>query len=105
MSRAVESSETAQRLVKLSRDIRRIKEMLTDPERCEFVAVTIPEAMALAETHRLLRTLDELGTPCRHLVVNMVMPETRCSFCQMVGQQQKEYLRQAAKLRPNAGPG
>ena len=95
--------ETAQKLVNLSRDIRRIKEMLTDQEQCEFVAVTIPEAMGLAETRRLIERLDRLGTPYRFVVVNMVMPETGCSFCRVVSEQQKDYLRQAAKLVPNAG--
>ena len=94
--------ETAQKLVNLSRDIRRVKEILTDPEQCEFVAVTIPEGMALAETRRLLERLDRLDMPCRHVVVNMVVPETKCSFCRAVRDQQKEYLRQAAELRPNA---
>ena len=95
-------AETAQKLVNLSRDIRRIKDVLTDAERCEFVAVTIPEAMALAETRRLLARLGELGTPCRHVVVNMVVPPTQCSFCRMVRQHQTEYLAQAGELSPNA---
>ncbi|NQT54203.1 ArsA family ATPase, partial [bacterium] len=96
-------ADTAQKIVNVSRDIRRIKGLLTDQERCEFVAVTIPEAMGLAETRRLLRRLDELGTPCRHAVVNMVMPQTGCPFCQRVREQQREYVRQAAELRPGAG--
>ena len=95
-------AETAQNLVTLSRDIRRIKEVLTDQEQCEFVAVTVPEAMGLAETRRLLERLDELGTRCRRVVVNMVVPETDCSFCRMIRQHQTEYLPQAAELSPNA---
>jgi len=99
----VRLADAGRRLVKLSRDIRRINKLLTDQEQCEFVAVTIPEAMGLAETRRLLERLDELRAPCRHIVVNMVMPGTGCSFCQRVREQQREYVGQAAELKPNAG--
>ena len=96
--------EAAHRLVELSRDIRHLKQMLTDPAKTEFVAVTIPEAMGLAETARLLDGLDKLGMPCRCLVVNMVVPETSCSFCQTVRQGQERYLAHARQLNPGAGP-
>ena len=59
--------------------------------------------MGLAETRRLLERLDELGTPCRHVVVNMAMPNTGCAFCQRVREEQREVVRQAAELRPDAG--
>ena len=67
-------TDAGERLVRLSRDIRRVQEILTDPDQTRFVAVTIPETMAMAETHRLLASLEHLGVACHALVVNMVTP-------------------------------
>ncbi|MFQ5902142.1 MAG: TRC40/GET3/ArsA family transport-energizing ATPase, partial [Candidatus Binatia bacterium] len=82
----------AERLVDLSRSVRRVQEILTDPQRTEFVAVTIPEAMGILELGRLLSSLRTLKIPCRHVVVNMVTPPTDCHFCAVKRQEQHRYI-------------
>ena len=94
-------SEAAEKLLKLSKDIRRVRETLTDPARAEFVAVTIPTRMALAETGRLLERIGKLGIPCRHLAINMVIPPTKCDFCGTRRSDQQQYLKEAAALVPS----
>jgi len=71
----------AERLFELARGVRRIREALVDPDRCEFVGVTIPEVMATAEVGRLTAALRKLGVPFENLVVNMVIPPVECGFC------------------------
>lgn len=92
---------TADKLLKLSKNIRRVQQTLTDPARAEFAAVTIPTRMALAETRRLLKRLGKLGIPCRHLAINMVIPPTKCDFCGIRGTEQQQQLKEAAALVPS----
>ena len=61
-------------------------------QRSEFVAITIPEAMGVLETERLLAALGELHVPCHQLVVNMVMPPTACAFCRSKRAEQQGYI-------------
>ena len=44
----------AEKALALSRNVRRIQESLTDPERTGFVATTIPEAMGFLELERMV---------------------------------------------------
>jgi arsenite-transporting ATPase len=87
--------KTAQKLLSLSKGIERIQRTLTDPEKSEFVAITIPEAMAIAETGRLLSALERLRIPCRHLLLNMVIPPAKCGFCARKRQRQEKYVQEA----------
>jgi len=77
----VRLSGIAERLLGLAKSVRKIREALVDPVRCEFTGVTIPEVMATAEVGRLTGALHNLGVPFRDLVVNMVIPPVQCGFC------------------------
>ena len=80
----VRAGEVAEELVALSKSIKRVLALLTDPELCEFVAVAIPERMSLAETMDLAKSLDKLKVPLRKIVINGVVPEDaaqQCRFC------------------------
>ncbi|SRR5579884_409079 len=57
-------------LLELSRKTKRLEALLRDPELCEVVVVTLAERPVLAETERLLRRLQEMNMPVRHVVVN-----------------------------------
>ncbi len=90
-------NKTAQKLLSLSKSIKRIQKTLTDPEKTEFVAITIPEAMGIAETERLLSTLKRLEISCRHVALNMLIPPTRCGFCAPKREEQQEYVKEAKR--------
>ena len=90
-------NKTAQELLSLSKSIKRIQKTLTDPEKCEFVAITIPEAMGIAETERLLSTLKRLEISCRHVALNMLIPPTKCGFCTRKREEQQEYVQEALR--------
>jgi arsenite-transporting ATPase len=80
----VRASEVAEELVALSKSIKRVLALLTDPESCEFVAVAIPERMSLEETVDLAKSLDKLKVPLRKLLINGLVSEDaakQCRFC------------------------
>lgn len=95
----IDLSEVGEKLVRLSRDIRRVQGTLTDADQTTFVAVTIPETMAMAETQRLLASLKRLGVACRDLVINMVTPsQASCPFCRARRRQERRCIRETAGL-------
>jgi arsenite/tail-anchored protein-transporting ATPase len=80
----VRASAVAEELVALSKSIKRVLALLTDPESCEFVAVAIPERMSLEETVDLTKSLDKLKVPLRRLLINGVVSADaakQCRFC------------------------
>jgi len=90
-------NKIAQQLLSLSKSIKRVQKTLTDPKKNEFVAITIPEAMGIAETERLLSSLKRLEVPCRHVVLNMLVPPTECGFCTRKMEQQQKYDKEAKR--------
>jgi arsenite-transporting ATPase len=82
----------AEELVALSKAIKRVASLMTDPLDCGFVGVAIPERMSLEETRRLAASLRRLKVPMRRLLVNNVVTveaACACDFCaaRRVGQQ------------------
>jgi arsenite-transporting ATPase len=90
----------AEDLVQLSRRIRRIRALLADAERTAFVAVAIPETLAVQETRRLLSGVSTAGISCRQLVVNMVVPRSGCLFCEARREEQARSIEALADLDP-----
>ncbi|MFQ5916760.1 MAG: ArsA family ATPase [Candidatus Binatia bacterium] len=89
------------KILKSMNATRKIRKALTDPQKSELVAVTIPEAMAIQETKRLLTAVQDLGVPCRHVVFNMIVPPTECSFCTSRRNEQQEYVRELMDWKPS----
>jgi arsenite-transporting ATPase len=68
------------------------KKILSDPARTEFIPVIIPEALALHQTERFKKVLDELGIPMHRMIVNGIIPENTCPFCSSRRKMQVQYL-------------
>lgn len=96
---AIKLTKTAEEMVQSSRKVRMIQELLTDSKTTQFVAVTIPEEMALVETDRLLRSLKDLNILCRDVVINMIVPPTKCAFCDLRMKEQQKYVREVKANR------
>jgi arsenite-transporting ATPase len=80
----VHAGKIGEELVALSKSIKRVLALLTDPKLCEFVGVAIPEQMSLEETVDLARSLKQLGVPMQRLLINGVIPDSaadNCAFC------------------------
>ena len=91
-------NKTAELILKRSRQLRLVETALRNPQRCQFVCVTIPEAMSLAETKRLVQRLSQLKVACRELIVNMVVPPTQCPFCSAKRSEQQSHLKEFGAL-------
>ena len=90
----------AEKALALSKNVRRIQEGLTDPERTGFVATTIPEAMGLLELERLVGALETGRIPCGHIVVNKAVPQTDCGFCSFRRAEQQGYIKKIVSRFP-----
>jgi len=81
-------------LVEMKKTVKRIEGLLKDRKRCEFIAVTIPEDMAILETERLLNDLNRYGIKVKQLIVNNVLELRDCEFCRERSNAQEEYIKQ-----------
>ncbi len=81
-------------LVEMKRTVKKIEGLLKDRKRCEFVAVTIPEDMAILETDRLVNDLNKYGIKVGQLLVNNVLESRDCRFCRERSNAQEKYIRQ-----------
>ena len=81
-------------LLSLKKTIKKIEDLLRDPNRCEFIAVTIPEDMAILETERLVNNLSKYEIKVRQLVINNVVESGGCEFCREKRKEQDRYISQ-----------
>jgi len=79
-------------LLEMKKTVKRIKNLLKDAQRCEFVVVTIPEYMAMAETERLINSLKSYGITMRQLVINNVLEPGKCGFCRTRRKVQQKWI-------------
>ncbi len=79
-------------LLTMKKTVKRIESLLRDPARSEFIAVTIPEDMAILETERLIRSLGKYGISVRQLVINNVLQSDGCQFCREKRKEQDKYI-------------
>jgi len=91
--------ELGEKIMKSTVATRRVKQALTDSSKTEFVAVTIPEAMSIAELKRLLSAVTRLGIACHHIVVNMIVPPTECDSCRLKREEQSKYVQEVLDSR------
>ena len=83
-----------------SKQLREVQQLLSDEGRCELVAVTTPEAMAVQETRRLLGGVGRIPVRCGWVVANMVAAPSSCTFCATVHDEQRQYLHEIEALGP-----
>jgi len=79
-------------LLDLSGSAELISAILSQEWRTEFIPVVIPESLALSETGRLIRVLDEHGIRVAHMIINGVVPESECPFCSSRRRMQQRYI-------------
>ena len=94
----VHATHIAEELVALSKSIKRVLALLTDPEACEFVGVAIPERMSLEETLDLSQSLERLQIPLQRLLINGLVPEAVCDFCRGRRRQQLSVINDFKRL-------
>ncbi len=80
----------AEQLVEMSRDLKKLRELLRDPARSALCAVSIPTRMALEETKDLLATCRRMGLSVPSLFLNLLTPPRDCRLC--ASQRKRELL-------------
>jgi arsenite-transporting ATPase len=71
----------SERLVKLSKDLKRFRSLLTDRARAALYAVTILTEMAYEETSDLLAACERMKVSARMLFLNLATRESDCPLC------------------------
>jgi arsenite/tail-anchored protein-transporting ATPase len=81
-------------LMNLKKMVKRIENLLKNENLCEFIPVTIPEAMPVVETERLIKDLKKFGIRVKKIAVNNVLESEGCQFCRDRKAQQHVYIDQ-----------
>jgi arsenite-transporting ATPase len=65
---------------------------IRDREKTDFIIVTIPEALGVRQTERIIRNFNEYQLIVNHLIVNYVIQEADCEFHRLRKEMQQHYL-------------
>ncbi len=79
-------------LLTMKKTVKGIEDLLSDPDRSEFIAVTTAEEMVISETERLINNLDRYGIKVRQLIINNVLESNNCEFCREKRKEQDHYI-------------
>lgn len=74
--------------------------LLSSAEHTSIVLVMIPEMLPLAETRRAVAQLAHFHLPCRHIIVNQIMPGGDNAFWQERRERQQSILQEIEKSFP-----
>ena len=65
----------------------------SDPANVEFVMVTIPEALGVYQSRRVIGELEEYGLHVHHIVINGVIVNPDCDFHRRRKEMQRPYIK------------
>jgi arsenite-transporting ATPase len=71
----------SQELVTMSKNLKRLRELLSNPARAALYAVSIPTDMAFEETRDLVAACERLRISVPGLFLNLVTPLSDCDLC------------------------
>jgi len=96
-----ERVESADRfLLEMKRTVKRVKALLQSTQKTEFVVVTIAEKMAVSETEDLIKNLEQMRIPSRHIIVNHVFPDEGSDFARQRRTFQEKYIQSMKEKFP-----
>jgi len=70
-----------------------MRSALLDPKIATITVVTIPEKAAVEESRRLIETVESHGVRVASLIINHVIKECDCTFCQRKMASQTAYIK------------
>jgi arsenite/tail-anchored protein-transporting ATPase len=97
MTRRYVKDDADQFVDKMYNDITHLKQTLQDSTKTQFILVTIPEAMSVTETERLITVLQQHNMSIGMVCINKVMQDY-CSFCTSRKKDQQKYIASIKKL-------
>ncbi len=69
-----------------------VTDFFTSPHNVEFILVTIPEALGVYQSRRVMKDLVEHGLNVHHLIVNNVIVDATCDFLRKRREMQRPYI-------------
>ncbi|MFH1565103.1 MAG: ArsA family ATPase [bacterium] len=88
-------------LLEMKKTVKKVQNLLRDPNKTSFVVVTIPEAMGVEETKDLINDLKKSKTPVQHIVINNIVPKDKSPFLQARRKVQDHYIDEIKKSFPD----
>ncbi len=79
-------------LLEMKKTVKKVRELLQDEKRTEFIVVTIAESMGVRETEDLIQSLEEFHIPSRHIIINNIFPASGCDFVKTRRKLQDKYI-------------
>jgi len=79
-------------LFEMKKTVKKVKALLQNAEKTEFVVVTIAEKMGVSETEDLLRNLAQMHIPSRHIIINNIFPPEESHFASIRREAQERYI-------------
>jgi arsenite/tail-anchored protein-transporting ATPase len=70
----------------------KVVNFIRDPQKSDFIIVTIPEALGVKQTERIIKDFDEYQLNVNHLIVNYVIQEADCNFHKIRKEMQQNYI-------------
>lgn len=87
--------KAARNIDSFRRNMVRLNEIIRSNDICQFVIVSIPTALAMAESQRLVQALNKDGIAVNNLVVNQVVPDSLAeAYASRVASQQDSCVEQ-----------
>jgi arsenite-transporting ATPase len=78
----------AEELVGISRNLKKLRELLQNPAASVLYAVSIPTRMALEETKDLVAACDRMGMAVPLVFLNLMTPPGDCRLCSSLGRRE-----------------
>lgn len=76
----------------------KVVSFIRDSQKSEFIIVTIPEALGVKQTERIVKDFDEYQLKVNHLIVNYVIKEADCDFHRIRKEMQQHYIQLLREL-------
>lgn len=70
-----------------------VTRFFSDPANVAFILVTIPEALGVYQSRRVLGDLERHGLDVRHVIVNNVVVDSQCDFLRRRMEMQRPYIK------------
>jgi arsenite-transporting ATPase len=70
----------------------KVVNFIRDPQKSDFIIVTIPEALGVRQTERIIKDFDAYQLKVNHLIVNYVIREADCDFHKIRKEMQQNYI-------------
>jgi arsenite-transporting ATPase len=76
----------------------KVVDFLRDSVLTEFIVVTVPEALGIYQTERIISEFDNYGLSIKHLIINHVVKDPDCIFHNKRMTMQKRYLQALERM-------